>query len=129
MHWISLLHNVVRKIVEETCHIHELKWTCPDLTKEKKDHRPPKICNIEADHEAAKMRHTMSGPVHHAIVVPASGVIACVNGQCVNSSLNQLLCEACTINCFWKHADQKFQWTRTTQQLISWQVLFDTLKK
>ena len=75
------------------------------------------------------MRHTMQGPVCQVVVLPASRVNACINGQHISSSLNRFLHEACTLDRFWEHVDKKFQWTATTRNHIAWPALFDTLKK
>jgi hypothetical protein len=60
---------------------------------------------------------------------PASRVNVYLNGQHISSSLNRFLHKAYTLKRFWEYVDKKFQCTMTTRQLISWDVLFSTLKK
>jgi hypothetical protein len=130
--WTKSDSDVVRQISEETKHIHELKRTYvkghQDQEKDKQLTRA-EIYNIEADHEATAMRHSMTGPARHVIPFPSSRVNVYLHDQHISSSLDKFLHEAYTKTRFWEYVDKKFQWTATTRKLISWPIFFATLKK
>ena len=93
------------------------------------EHTIPETYNIQADHLATEMRHTMSGPVNHVIVFPASRVNVYLLGQHISSFLDRYLHASYTHSRFWKYVDKKYGWTVHTRKLISWEILFATLKR
>ena len=76
--WTKPDSDVVQQITDKVRNIHELKRTYDkghqDLAKDKTKYAIPEIYNIQANHLATAMCHTMSGPVHQVIVFPASRV-------------------------------------------------------
>jgi hypothetical protein len=130
--WNKPDSDAVRQICDEVKHIHDMKRIYvkghQDLATGKQLTRA-ELCNIEADHEATAMRHSMSVPANQVIAFPSSWVNVCLNNQHISSSLDRHLHEAHTMTRFWKCIEQKYQWTATTRKLISLPIFFATLKK
>ena len=93
--WTKPDSDIVRQITDEVRNIHELKRTYvkghQDLTKDKTKYTLLETYNIQADHLATAMRHTMSGPVHQVIVFPPSCINLYLLSQHISSSLDRFL--------------------------------------